>query len=102
MLADPATVAHPLEVEALVAARREPELANRLAARLGQLHEAFAARIAAARGRGELAADVDPRAATYFLHALLLGILLLDPVADDRPDPDAWARFVQRLVTGLT
>jgi len=102
MLAEPASVASPLEIEALVAARREPELADRLGVRLNQLHEAFGERIAAAQGRGELATEVDPRAATYFLHALLLGVLLLDPVADDRPDAEDWAALVGRLVAGLS
>jgi AcrR family transcriptional regulator len=101
MLADPAATAHPLEVEALVAARREPELAARLGARLNTLHERFAERIVAAQHRGELAADIDPRSAAYFLHALLLGILLLDPAADQRPDQAAWASLVERLVGGL-
>jgi AcrR family transcriptional regulator len=101
MLAEPASVAHPMEIEALVAARREPELAERLGVRLNQLHEAFGERIAAAQERGELAGDVDARAATYFLHALLLGVLLLDPVADDRPGEAEWAALVSRLVAGL-
>jgi AcrR family transcriptional regulator len=102
MLADPTAVAHPLEIEALVGARREPELSDLLGLRLNMLHEAFADRITAAQGRGELAADVDPRSATYFLHALLLGMLLLDPVAEDRPDGDKWSHFVGRLVAGLS
>jgi AcrR family transcriptional regulator len=101
LLADPERTANPLEIEALVAARREPELASLLGTRLDSLHDRIGQGIAAAQQRGEIAADIDARAAAYFCHALLLGLVLLDSATDQKPAPDEWESLVRSLVAGL-
>jgi AcrR family transcriptional regulator len=101
VFADPGGATNPLEIEALVAARREPELANLLGERLNLLHDQFAERIAVAQKNGQLDPDVDPHAIIYFCHALLLGLVLLDNAADHRPSDEDWTRLIRRLVRRL-
>jgi AcrR family transcriptional regulator len=102
LLVDPGAAGSPLEIEALVAARREPELADRLGGRLTALHDRFAARVAAGQAAGEFTADLDPQAFTYFCHALLLGMVLLDPAVAQRPGEAEWTALIGRLLSSLS
>jgi AcrR family transcriptional regulator len=101
VLAEPSGTANPLEIEALVAARREPELARLLVDRVTGLHDLLAQRIVAGQERGELDPSLDPAAVAYLCHALVLGMLLLDPLGA-RPDAAAWSVLVRGLVAGVT
>jgi AcrR family transcriptional regulator len=88
------------------AARRAPPLAlvlQRDSAAMAERWLAFwGERVGAARDRGEVRADVDPRAAAEWLTRVLLSFLVVAEIAVDPADPRAVRRFVDRhLLHGL-
>jgi AcrR family transcriptional regulator len=90
-----------LLLEAIITARRDPELAAMLSARI----EARAARMAAlveeAKLDGTIAEDLDTLALVRFCHAVSLGMLSLKALSLDLPDPDPWGALIAQLVGAL-
>ena len=90
-----------LLLEAITTARRDPEMAAMLAARI----EARAARMAAlveeAKLDGTIDEALDTLALVRFCHAVSLGMLSLKALSLDLPDPDPWGDLIAQLVGAL-
>ncbi len=91
-----------LLLEAMVAARRDPELRavlqERMSERRGQLETA----INTAQRSGDIDPTLDTHAVVQFMHAVALGYLLQDAVELERPSPEGWSRLVDRVVDALS
>lgn len=96
-----ATSRQALLVEALVAARRDPELARRVKASIEERTSALRRALDAARKRGGLAVSVDTDTLATFGFALALGALLFKAIDLDRPEGDRWDDLIDRLVDAL-
>lgn len=100
-LADPVRGRGALVVEALVAARRDPELATLLGEQFRQRDEWLTDVIRSGQGDGALASEIAPDVLSRFSLMLLLGSLLV-PVSDLPPvDPEDWSAFISRLAEAL-
>jgi AcrR family transcriptional regulator len=100
LLADPNRSGVALEIEALAAARREPDLAALMRGRPTRARAGLVESLAAARARGEIDSEMDPEAFGYLAHALLLGMALLYGATEQRPSTDAWQRLIRRFLAG--
>src|SRR5262249_4221055 len=89
-----------LRLEAYVTARREPEVADALAAAYDRWREGGEPLVAAAEANGTIA-GVDPEAVLFLYRTLYLGLLLHRGSGLDGPDPEAWQALVDRLVASL-
>ena len=89
-----------LVVEALVAARRDAEVAGPMQCYTAERADWLAGLIEAGQAAGELDAGLSPDALAYFCLLLALGGALLP--ADLHPvDDRAWAALLARVVAGL-
>ncbi|HEY3905907.1 MAG TPA: helix-turn-helix domain-containing protein [Streptosporangiaceae bacterium] len=89
-----------LVVEALVAARRDGEVAGPMQCYTAERADWLAGLIEAGQAAGELDAGLSPDALAYFCLLLALGGALLP--ADLHPvDDGAWAALLARVVAGL-
>lgn len=91
-----------LLVEALLAARRDAELAQVLAAALGRRERNMAALIAEGQQAGRLVGDMSPDAAARFALMLSLGSMLVRSLDMPVTDSSDWSTFIDRLVDGFT
>lgn len=91
-----------LLVEALLAARRDAELAQVLAAALGEREGTMAALIAQGQADGGLTADLAPDTAARFALMLSLGAMFVRSLDLPPTDPTDWAAFMRRLVGAYT
>lgn len=91
-----------LLAEALLASRRDAELARVLAAALGEREQLMVALISRGQTAGELTDDVSPESAARFALMLGLGSMLVRTL--DLPETDAadWTAFIHRLIAGFT
>ncbi len=87
-----------LLVEALLASRRDPELAEVLAVTIGQREQNMARLLAVGQERGELTTEVTPDAAAHFALMLGLGSVFVRALGLPPPAADDWSGFVRRLV----
>jgi AcrR family transcriptional regulator len=92
----------PLLFEAMVAARRDPEVAALLRRRLMKFRSLMAHAVAAGQRDGSVAADVDVDAAAEFCQALGMGFLLMEAVGLPHSDETAWRQLIDRLVDSIT
>lgn len=100
--AAPLTDDEAVRLEAFVAARREPEVADALAEAAHLTRKALEPLVAAAKRDGTLADDVDPEAAIFLVRILNLGLLLHRGSSLPAPDPDAWRAVVARLLASFS
>ena len=91
-----------LLVEALLALARDAELAQVLAAALGEREALMAALVAGGQADGELADDVSAEAAARFALMLGLGSMLVRALDLPPADPADWTTFMRRLVGAFT
>ncbi len=91
-----------LLAEALLASRRDAELAQVLAAALGEREALMAGLLARGQAAGELTGDVSPEAAARFSLMLSLGSMLVRALDLPAADPDEWATFIRRLIGAFT
>jgi AcrR family transcriptional regulator len=91
-----------LLLEAVVAARRDPEVAALVHEALRARKARWAALIESSRARGELAGDVDTDALVHLAHAIGLGFLAYEAVGIDNPAPGPWQTLIAKLVASLT
>ena len=89
-----------LVIEALVAARRDEEVAAPMRGYVAERVEWLADLVRAAQDRGELDAALPPSAVAHFCLSLAVGTALVGPDLDDVDDA-AWTAFLTRLVTAL-
>ncbi len=87
-----------LLVEAIVAARRHPEVATVLADALAERETRFADLVRAGQSDGSIEPKLAPEAAARFVLMLVLGSLLVAAVDLPDVDDDAWAELVGDLV----
>jgi AcrR family transcriptional regulator len=87
-----------LLVEAIVAARRHPEVAAVLTDALTEREERFADLVRAGQSDGSIEPRLAPEAAARFVLMLVLGSLLVAAVDLPDVDDDAWAELVGDLV----
>jgi len=91
-----------LLAEALLAARRDPELADVLATAIATRESVMTALVGRAQGRGELRADVSAAAASRFTLMLGLGSALAAGLGLPAVDDPEWSTFIQRVVDAFT
>jgi len=89
-----------LIVEALAAARRDPEVAGSMRDYVRERADRLAAQVRAAQESGEIDPAVSPVAVAHLCLALGLGTALLPPEIHE-VDEEAWAGFLARLLTAL-
>jgi AcrR family transcriptional regulator len=89
-----------LVIEALVAARRDPEVAAPMRDYVGERTALLVGLVCGAQARGELDPALSPEAVAHFCLALSVGSALVTPDLHD-VDEQAWAVFLARLVAAL-
>ena len=91
-----------LLAEALLASRRDAELAQVLAAALGEREELMATLVTRGQTAGELTGDVSPEAAARFALMLGLGSMLVRTLDLPETDPADWTAFIRRVIGAFT
>ena len=89
-----------LLVEALVAARRDEEVARPMRDDMGERAEWLVQLIRGAQSSGELDQDVSAEALAHFCLMLTMGSALVTPDSH-AVDEDEWARLLARLIAAL-
>lgn len=89
-----------LVVEALVAARRDPDVRSLMRSHLGNRNDWFVDLVRAAQSQGQIDPTLDPEALAQFCLVVLLGSALVAPASRDADDA-AWTTLVTRLVDAL-
>lgn len=87
--------------ESLLAARREPELAQRLRPVLADERSRLAGMVHGDQGEGRIDAEVDVTSVVTFCQAVGLGMGLLRMIDAQLPDADAWQELIMRLITAV-
>lgn len=90
-----------LVVEALAAARRDPEVARPMRDYVRDRADVLAEQVRDAQRTGEIDPAVSPVAVAHLCLALGLGTALLPPEIHE-VDEEAWAGFLARLLTALS
>ena len=91
-----------MQLEAFVAARREPAVAAAIAdARRHWRHTVAEPLIERASADGSASPDADFDSLVYLMQTLQLGLLVQRGAGQHAPDPDAWRRFVERLLRSM-
>ena|SRR5207248_1948092 len=91
-----------LLVEALLAARRDPELADVLASAIAGRESVMTALVAHAQDASELRADVSAAAAARFTLMLGLGSAIAASLGLPAVDRAEWSALIQRVVDAFT
>ncbi len=97
----PANPGQALLLEAFVAARRNPEVADALREHLGQRTERMGQLIDESKAVGLIDRSLDTQAMVHFAHAVGLGFLLFEAVGVDQPEAAAWQAVIERLVGSI-
>ena len=97
----PLTDIEAMALEAFVAARREPEVAEALAEARRRQRAHVQPLVEAALTDGTVAPGGDPDSILYLIETIRLGLLLLRAAGMPPPDQEAWTRLVRRLVKDL-
>jgi AcrR family transcriptional regulator len=97
----PLTDGDAVRLEACVAARREPEVAEALTEANRVFKQTVAHLVEAARRDGSLAPDVDDEAALFLVRILNLGMLLHRATGVPSPDVAAWRDLLGRIVASI-
>ena len=101
-LVDPRRKRHRrLLTEATQAARRNDETRELIRDETRQRTELLRRAFALGRHRGHIAADVDPDAARWFLHAVTVGMAHVDSLGIELPDHDTWETLLEHVFLGL-
>lgn len=90
-----------LLLEGATAARSDPTVRDRLSGEQNDRLESWVAEYQTAQSAGELDPDLDMRATVMMLWSIELGLGVLEALAVDAPDPDAWADLTDRLVKAI-
>ena len=92
---------HGLFLEAVVAARRDPELAARLRERVADEGRRLGKLVDEGTSDGLLDPDLDQQAVVRLAPAIGFGMLLTRSMGLDLPDPDHWHVVIGRVLDGL-
>jgi AcrR family transcriptional regulator len=91
-----------LLVEAVLASRRDAELAQVLATALGEREHRMAGLIAQGQAEGDLADDAPPEVASRFALMLGLGSMIVRTLDMPVADRDDWTAFMRRVIGAFT
>ncbi len=97
----PLTLDESVRLEAHVAARREPEVAQAIEDAQQRWRSSVDPLVRRARSDGTVAEDVDPEAVLYFLRTMGLGLLLQRAAGTKAPDSTSWNDLVGRIMTSF-
>jgi AcrR family transcriptional regulator len=97
----PLTDLEAMQLEAYVAARREPEVAAALADIRRRRRARVQPLVEAALADGTVAPDGDPESILYLVETVRLGLLLQRAAGMAPPDPEAWTSLIRQLVEDL-
>ena len=100
-LLDPLDGGHGLFLEAIVAARRDPDLAERLRLRVEDEDRRLGKLVDEATSDGLFDADLDEQAIVRLAHSIGLGMLLTRSMGLGLPSPDHWHTVIDRVLGGL-
>jgi TetR/AcrR family transcriptional regulator, repressor for uid operon len=101
LMAGPASDKGALLIEALVAARRDPELSSMVKGNLADQARKLRGTVEHARRQGAIGDTVDTDAFVAFGLALAFGTLLFKAIDLPRPDEGSWSTLITRLVGAL-
>ncbi|HEY3142734.1 MAG TPA: TetR/AcrR family transcriptional regulator [Acidimicrobiales bacterium] len=90
-----------LLLEAMAAARRDPELATVLATNLADREGVIASLVRHGQDTGDLDDDVSADVLARFCLLVVLGAMVARVLDLPRTDPTDWSHFIARLVDGL-
>jgi AcrR family transcriptional regulator len=90
-----------LLLEAFVAARREPELAEMLRDTMSKQVDEMTALVEEGQREGVIDPAFDSFSVVRFCHALGLGFLLFGALGLDRPEPEPWEVLIKRLIKSV-
>jgi AcrR family transcriptional regulator len=98
---DPLSDAEAMQLEAFVAARREPEVAQALADAERTFRRRAEPLLEAASVDGTVARDVDPDAFLYFVRTVRLGLMLQRAAGLPAPTGGGWEDLIARIVASM-
>jgi AcrR family transcriptional regulator len=98
---DPLSDTEAMQLEAFVAARREPEVADALADAARIFRRRAQPLVEVASADGTVARDIDPDAFLYFIETVRLGLMLQRAAGLAAPHGDGWADLIARIVAGF-
>jgi AcrR family transcriptional regulator len=87
-----------VRLEAFVASRREPDIAQAIAEASSALRTSMQPLVEAAAVDGTVAGDIDPEAVVFFVRTVGLGLLLQRAAGLPVPDSNAWRILVERVI----
>ncbi len=91
----------PLLIEAVTAARRDPDVLAALSGQVNEREDRFVQVLALAQSGGDITDDIDPQAAARFMLMAALGSVLVRAMNLPNIEPDTWNAFVTRLIDGF-
>jgi AcrR family transcriptional regulator len=89
-------------MDALVAARHNPELLQRLTDAESRLSSEIVATVQQAKRDGLVDPSVDDKALAFMLEVIPLGTALANVYGEYMPDPEAWRALMTRVLIALT
>src|SRR6478735_4569467 len=89
------------QLEAFVAARREPKVAAAIAEARARWRETIGEALIQQAVAEGAAPDADFESIIYFLEALNLGLLVQRGAGQLPPDPEAWTRYLARVIRSM-
>jgi AcrR family transcriptional regulator len=98
---DPLSDAEAMQLEAFVAARREPEVAQALADAERTFRRRAEPLLEAASVDGTVGRDVDPDAFLYFVRTVRLGLMLQRAAGLPAPTGGGWEDLIARIVASM-
>jgi AcrR family transcriptional regulator len=90
-----------MRLEAYVAARREPKLAEAIAEGRKRWREAIEPLVQKAIADGTARPDGDLESIVFFIDTMRLGLLVQRAAGVAPPDPEAWMRFMQNQLRSV-
>ena len=94
--------AEAIELEAFLAARRSPQVAEAISAARDRWHATIVDKlIQRAISDGSASADADFGSIVYFLEAVRLGLLVQRGAGQEAPDEEAWLSFIEGVIRAM-
>lgn len=97
----PLTLDEAVRLEAHVAARREPEVAQALQDAHDQWRNSVEPLVQLALVDGTVTSDVDPESVLAFVRTMSIGLLVQRAAGTKAPDPAGWDDLMHRVVASL-
>ncbi|HEX4903470.1 MAG TPA: TetR/AcrR family transcriptional regulator [Acidimicrobiales bacterium] len=101
LVTDPFDEGQALLLEAFVAARRDPEVAELMRELVQHRAETFAALVEDAKASGLVVPELDTEAVVRFCHAVGFGFLLFGAIDLEQPAAAPWEQLIGQLVRAL-